>query len=327
MSKPKVGFYWCASCGGCDEAVVDLAENILPVVEAVDIAVWPVAMDFKRSDVEDMQDGEMVVTFINGAIRNSEDREIVEILREKSKYIVAFGSCAHLGGVPGMGNLCTRESILECSYSETPSSVNPEKVCPQGEIKVPEGVLTLPVLNERVLTLDQTIPVDYYLPGCPPPVALIVDGVTAFLTNQLPPKGSVLGPKHSLCLDCPRKDTKPENMLIKEFKRPHETEIDLETCLLAQGLLCLGPATRSGCGAACINGNMPCTGCLGPTDQVKDYGAKALSGIASLFEAETDAEIARMADRIVDPAGTFYRYSLPGSLFQGKVFQKEGARS
>jgi F420-non-reducing hydrogenase small subunit len=72
MSKPKVGFYWCASCGGCEEAVVDLAEGILPVVEAVDIVFWPVALDFKREDVEKMKDGEMAVCFINGAIRSSE---------------------------------------------------------------------------------------------------------------------------------------------------------------------------------------------------------------------------------------------------------------
>ena len=50
--KPKVAFYWCASCGGCEEAVVDLAEKILDVVGAVDIVFWPVALDFKRADVE-----------------------------------------------------------------------------------------------------------------------------------------------------------------------------------------------------------------------------------------------------------------------------------
>src|SRR3970282_1401201 len=46
--KPKVAFYWCASCGGCEEAVVDLAEAILDVVGAVGIAFLPVALDFKR---------------------------------------------------------------------------------------------------------------------------------------------------------------------------------------------------------------------------------------------------------------------------------------
>jgi len=45
MGKPKVAFYWCASCGGCEEAIVDLAEGILKDVEAIDIVFWKVAPD------------------------------------------------------------------------------------------------------------------------------------------------------------------------------------------------------------------------------------------------------------------------------------------
>ncbi len=66
MDKPKVALYWCASCGGCEEAVVDLAEDLLKVVEAVDIVFWPVALDFKKSDVESLPDGDIAVSFING---------------------------------------------------------------------------------------------------------------------------------------------------------------------------------------------------------------------------------------------------------------------
>ena len=65
--KPKVAFYWCASCGGCEESIVDLAEDILGVVAAVDIMFWPVAMDFKKSDVEAIPDGGLLVAMINGA--------------------------------------------------------------------------------------------------------------------------------------------------------------------------------------------------------------------------------------------------------------------
>jgi F420-non-reducing hydrogenase small subunit len=72
MSKPKVAFYWCASCGGCEEAVVDLAEAILDVVQAVEIVLWPVALDFKLEDVRAYRPGEIAVSFINGSVRNSE---------------------------------------------------------------------------------------------------------------------------------------------------------------------------------------------------------------------------------------------------------------
>jgi F420-non-reducing hydrogenase small subunit len=314
MSKPKVGFYWCASCGGCEEAVVDLHEAILDVVSAVDILFWPVALDFKRSDVEALPDGELAVSFLNGAVRSSEQLEMVELMRNKSQLVVAFGSCAHTGGIPGLANLFDSKAMLEEAFFKAPSVTNDDKVLPQRETQVPEGKLTLPVMWDTVKTLDQVIPVDYYLPGCPPPVKLIQGAVTAILSGQLPPKGTVLAPDEALCDECLRRDSKPEKLQIKEFKRPHLAMIDPKECLLAQGFLCMGPATRKGCDAACTTANMPCTGCMGPTSHVHDYGAKGLSAITSVIDSRDDAEIAAILDKIVDPVGTFYRYSLPSSL-------------
>ncbi len=103
--KPKIALYWCASCGGCEEAVVDLAEDILDLVEKVDIVFWPCAMDFKRKDVEAMEDGSIVASLINGAIRTSEQEEMVHLLRRKSKYVIAYGACSHMGGIPSLANL------------------------------------------------------------------------------------------------------------------------------------------------------------------------------------------------------------------------------
>jgi len=317
MSKPKVGFYWCASCGGCEEAVVDLAETVLKVVELVDIVFWPCAMDFKREDVEAMADGEMAACFVNGAIRTSEQREMVELLRRKSGLLVAFGSCSHTGGIPGLANLYSnsQESIFETVYGDGNfSTVNPEGTRPQPHIEVPEGTLELPTVDEAVKTLDQAVPVDYYLPGCAPPVNLIVEAVLAIVEGKLPPKGTVLAPDISLCNECPRIDSKPDEPFITEFKRPHEVLIDPEKCFLAQGILCMGPATRSGCDHACIKGNMPCTGCLGPLSHVKDQGAAALSAVASLVASNDAEEVSAMMDKIPDPAGTLYRYAAPASV-------------
>ena len=309
MTKPKVAFYWCASCGGCEEAVV----------EAVDIAFWPVALDFKVSDVEALADGELAAAFVNGAIRTSEQQEMAELLRRKAGSVVAFGACAWLGGIPGLANLSSRESILRHVYHESPSVQNGDGATPQEQIDVPEGRMTLPHFDETVRTLDQVIDVDYYLPGCPPPVGLITAAVMALVEGRLPEKGSVLAPDVALCAECSRAATKPEDLKLKAFKRPHEVLADPELCLLAQGLVCLGPATRSGCGSVCIAANMPCTGCMGPTSRVIDYGAKALSAIASLLESEDEDEIAALAGQIADPVGTFYRYSLPASLLNRRV--------
>ena len=322
--KPKVAFYWCASCGGCEETVVDLNEDILKVVDAVDIVLWPVALDFKRKDIEAMADGEIAVSFINGAVRLSEQEEWVDLLRQKSGLVVAFGSCAHLGGIPGLANVATRELVFERKYMTVPTVDNPAAIFPSVAATVDDAdtgrryELELPSFYNTVKTLDQTIDVDYYLPGCPPPSNLVWDAVTAILAGELPEKGSVLAPNKPLCETCPRNETKPDELTIKEFKRVATSTPDPEECFLAQGYICLGPATRSGCGERCISGNMPCRGCFGPPDGVVDQGTKILSAVASIIDSTDAEEIEGIIGAIEDPLGTFYRFSLPGSLL-GRV--------
>jgi F420-non-reducing hydrogenase small subunit len=321
MARPKVAFYWCASCGGCEETVVDLNEDILKVANAVDIVLWPVALDFKRKDIEAMKDGEIAVSFINGAVRLEEQEEMVKLLRQKSGLVVAFGACAHLGGIPGLGNFWNRDAIFQRVYKEVPTVENTDGILPQEKTTFDFGELTLPEFYDTVQTLDQTIDVDYYLPGCPPPPDLILKAVTAILEGKLPEKGAVLAPNKALCDTCPRAETKPEKLSIAQIKRPWQIKIDPEKCFLDQGLICLGPATRSGCGETCIRANMPCRGCFGPVDRVVDQGAKGLSMIASILGLEdedriNEEEVKKLIDGIVDPAGTFYRFSLPASLLR-----------
>ena len=323
MAKPKVAFYWCASCGGCEETVVDLNEDLLKVADAVDIVLWPVALDFKRKDAEAMKDGEIAASFINGAVRLSEQEEMVKLLRKKSQLVVAFGACAHLGGIPGLGNFCNRETIFQWAYKDAPTVENPKGIIPQEKTVVDGKELTLPEFYDTVMTLDQAIPVDYYLPGCPPPPDLVLNAVTAILEGKLPEKGAVLAPDKALCDTCPRKESKPEKLSMKEIKRPWQIKMDPEKCFLEEGVICLGPATRSGCGETCIKANQPCRGCFGPVDKVVDQGAKSLSMIASILGIEgeekmTDEEVSKLIGGIADPAGTFYRFSLPSSLLRRK---------
>jgi len=317
--KPKVAFYWCASCGGCEEAVVDLAEDILTVVGAVDIVLWPVAMDFKKSDIEARPDKSIVAAFINGAIRTSEQEEWVRMLRKKSQVVVSFGACANSGGIPALANQSRKEDILKYVYEDCPGVDNPGKTRPQTECKDEGHTLTLPELHNMVRSLDQVIDVDYYLPGCPPTPKLIMAAVQALLSGKLPPKGTVLSPDIALCEECKRKDSKPADLALTEFKRPHQVQIDPEKCLLAQGIVCMGPATRGGCEALCPGGNMACTGCFGPTSRVKDQGAKFVSSVFSNIAPKEEKEIDAVLDGIPDPIGTFYRYGLSKCLLRRKL--------
>ncbi|MDH7515649.1 MAG: oxidoreductase [Bacteroidota bacterium] len=314
--KPKVALYWCSSCGGCEESVVDLAENILTVIDAVDIVFWPVAMDFKKADVEAMPDGSIFASLINGAIRTSEQEEMARLLRKKSAVVIAYGACAHLGGIPALANQFERERILRYIYEEAPTVINTGGIRPMTTYKDNGHTATLPVFRHVVRTLDQVVDVDYYIPGCAPTPKLLLDALLALLRGERPPKGTVLAPDTALCEECPRKDSKPTDLHFTEFRRPHAAPIDPELCLLAQGFVCMGPATRGGCEARCIHGNMPCTGCFGPTSRVRDQGAKILSSLASNLDAQEDKDILKILEGIPDPVGTFYRYGLAGSLLR-----------
>jgi len=314
MAKLKLALYWAAACGGCDVAVLDVNEKILDVAALADIVLWPVAVDFKYHHIEAMPDGNIDVCLFNGAIRNSEQEEIAKLLRAKSKVMVAFGSCACFGGIPALANFYDKEQIWDRVYNTCDSNENHD-VRPQPHTKMPEGEIEIPVMWDTVYKLDDIVKVEYYMPGCPPTVPLILAVVNALATNTLPPAGSIIASDKTLCDECTRK--KEEKKITKVY-RSHEIIPDPERCLLEQGLLCMGPATRGGCGALCISANMACRGCFGPAAGVQDQGAKMLSAVASIYETNGDEDIARMVDEIVDPAGTFYRFGMSSSLLKRK---------
>jgi F420-non-reducing hydrogenase small subunit len=311
--KLKLAIYWGAGCGGCEVSFLDINEKILDVAAVADIVFFPLGMDFKYSDVRDYPDGWIDVCLFNGSIRNSEAEEMAHLLRKKSKIMVAYGSCAQMGGIPGLGNLANKNKIFEIAYKKTASTNNPTDTFPLPRCEVNEGELDLPEFYDTVKALDQVIDVEYYLPGCPPTVKWINTAIDAIVSGNLPPKGSVIGLKKTVCDECPREK---KEKVITEFKRFYEVIPDPDKCLLEQGIICNGPATRGGCEAACLSVNMPCRGCFGPTDEVIDQGMKLTSAIASIVKAENEKEATEKISKIVDPVGTFYMYCLPKSLLR-----------
>ncbi len=322
QSKPKLAFYWAASCGGCEITVTELGMKLITVNENVDIVFWPCLMDFKYSDVEALQDGEIDVTFFNGAIRSSENEHVANLLRKKSKLLVAFGSCSHTGGIPGLANFYDAESILERVYDTAPSLDESRGTRPVTTFDVPEGTIEIPTFYDRVKTLNQTVDVDYFMPGCPPVVDQVWNVFQTILAGELPEKGATIGvdPKTN-CDVCPREKGEG-GFRVKEWKRPHEIDLDPDVCFLAQGVICCGPATRAGCGLPCINGNMPCRGCYGPPEGVVDQGAKLLSAIGALIDTDEPALVQSIMNTIVDPAGLSYRFGLANSFMNELKYKK-----
>ena len=327
--KPKFAMYWAASCGGCEIAVLNIHEKILDVDANFDVVFWPVAMDAKYRDVEKMEDKSILLTLFNGGIRNDENEHIAKLLREKSQILVAFGSCACEGCIPGLANLSNSSEIITTAFN-TISTDNPQKIYPQASYNMPEGDIHIPTIYPVLRTLDQVVDVDYYMPGCPPEshqIAAVIDLVIQVLQGkaQLPPKGATIGVGNStVCDECKRtRNVK----LIKSFGRMQNlaSTLDPSLCLLEQGIPCNGSATRSGCNARCPSAGAQCIGCYGPAEGVTDYGARLVSAFASVIDSSDPEEIDRILDGLVDPAGQFYRFNLAGSLMRaGKsAWEKE----
>lgn len=323
--KFKLAFYWAASCGGCEIAVLDIDEKILDVVQSAEIVFWPVAIDTKYKDVKNMADKYIDVCFFNGAIRTEENERMAKLLRRKSKVLIAYGACAQMGGIPGLANVSNRKEVFEKVFLENLSTKNLTGVVPKTRITTKEGELNLPEFYDTVKTLDQTVDVDYYIPGCTPAVERTLYALEKIANGNLPPKGSVLAPLKSVCDECPRKR---ENKKISKVYRVYEKAPDPERCLLEQGILCMGPATRGGCGARCLKVDMPCTGCGGPCPNVPEQGAAMISALASILGLEeekekyTKEEVEKLINQIKDPLGTFYMYALPASILRRRVMKK-----
>jgi F420-non-reducing hydrogenase small subunit len=324
-TKPRFAMYWASSCGGCDIAVLNVNELLLEIDRRFDVVFWPAAMDAKYEDVRAMADGSIDLCLFSGGIRNTENEEMAHLLRAKSKVLVAFGSCAGEGCIPGLANLSSIDGIFDAVY-EGPGVDNPEHQVPLPTWRIPDGpaddgVLHLPAFAPVLRTLDQVVTVDYFMPGCPPESARIAEVLQLVIatldgTATLPPRGSVIGAGISTCCDeCPRERNVKH---IRRFVRITDLEeVDPKICLLEQGLPCNGSATRSGCGALCPAAGAPCIGCYGPADGVVDYGARLMSAFASVVDATDPDEIDRILAGIPDPVGQFYRFSLAKSLLRG----------
>lgn len=313
MDKAKLAIYWASACGGCDISIVELGEHLLELAKLADIIFWPCAMDFKYDDIEQMEDGSIDITLFNGSIRTSEDLHIAHLLRAKSKVLIAFGSCAIEGCVPGLSNIQGADRALLGAFLNSPDTENDEGNLLNRMDREPAN-MDLPTLFAQLRSLGQVVAVDAYIPGCPPNHDQVWKAIKQLFEHGLPQTPDrLLGvDERALCDQCPR--IRKGKIRVERFYRVHEAIPDPEQCLLEQGFICAGPATHAGCGAACIKANMPCRGCYGPPDGVQDQGAAILAAVVAGLAGQTDEAIRTALASIVDPVGTFYRYGYATSL-------------
>jgi F420-non-reducing hydrogenase small subunit len=276
----KVASEWLNSCSGCEISIVDMGERLLEVLKVAEFVHLPVLMDHKYfgqlGGGRHIEIPEADVGIISGGIRNEEHMEVAEEMRRKCKLVIALGTCATHGGIPALTNSYTTEAVLErCFSTETTD---------QGQAYPADGV---PPLLDRCYALDEKIAVDIYLPGCPPHPDHIFNSLVALVEGKPPQL-----PTKSVCDTCPTlRLGKGELKQMRRFLQPPQyaapgEALDKMRCLLEQGLLCMGPVTRAGCGGdaitpRCIAARVPCRGCYGPVRQEGNQLLDMLNALAS----------------------------------------------
>jgi len=278
--KATVASEWLNSCSGCEISIIDLGERLLDVLNLVDFVHIPALMDHKyfgqTGNGTRIEIPEAVVGLISGGIRNEEHLEVAREMRKKCKIIIALGTCATHGGIPALINAYKNEELLDRYYS-TETTDKPDAVPDDG----------LPPLLDACYALDEKIKVDVYLPGCPPHPDQIFAALAALLGGKTPEL-----PGKSVCDTCPTvRQGKGQLKQLQRFLRaPHygapDEPIDRMRCFLEQGLLCMGPVTRAGCGGdettpRCISARVPCRGCYGPVRQEGNQMLDMLNALAS----------------------------------------------
>jgi F420-non-reducing hydrogenase small subunit len=193
--------------------------------------------------------------FVSGAVYTDEDLYRLRQAAQRAERIVAVGTCAISGGVANLGY---RDEVRAVFFGEMERR-------------------HVPRILPKLRGVDAVVPVDYYLPGCPPTPQL-------YMMALEHPEGFVA--TKTVCIDCGRRKTRDRPARLEGFQ---SGVVDPDTCLINQGYLCIGSATRGGCGAPCTRAGNPCVGCRGPSDGfISRSSEEWLAAMQRVFARMTD---------------------------------------
>ncbi len=283
----KVAEEWLNICGGCEVSILDIGEPLLDLLPVLEFVHIPVLMDHKyhgqtgEGDPNVIEIPEADVGIISGGVRNEKEKHVTEAMRKSCGVLIALGACACNGGIPAMANMATLDDMYEKVYRD---SVSTEPAETPSE--------NLPPLLDRVYAVDEVVPVDLYIPGCPTNPGLIVEAITCLLEGK-----PFEMEEKSVCDTCPtRREEKsgggslsrPLQAMDIKWGEPWENT----RCYNEQGFLCQGPVTKAGCAAAtvegeekvprCVKGGMPCRGCFGPIRKGANPMVDMVSAVSSI---------------------------------------------
>ncbi len=210
MAKPSVAVYKFSSCDGCQLSILNLEDELLDLVGAIEIAYF---LEARRL----IQPAPYDIALVEGSVTTPHEAERIQEIRKQAKTLVTIGACATSGGIQALRNTANLDDLAMAVYEH------------------PEYLHTLPTSTP----ISEHVKVDYELWGCPVNKYQLVEVIQALLQKRRPNL-----PTHSICLDCKRRG--------------------IACVIVVQGVPCLGPATRTGCGVLCPANGRGCYGCFGP---------------------------------------------------------------
>ena len=168
MVKPKVAFFDFACCEGCQLQVANLGEALLDILGIIDVVEW-------REVMSEKWDKDIDIAIIEGSITNSHAIERIKQIRSKSGTLIAYGSCATIGGVNGMKNNFFLDDIRKYVYG--------------GDYQF--------FPTEKTRAVHQAVKVDYFINGCPIYIPELLAVLKAALQN-IP----YYVPDYPVCVEC-----------------------------------------------------------------------------------------------------------------------------
>ncbi|MBN1393325.1 MAG: hypothetical protein JW947_11070 [Sedimentisphaerales bacterium] len=172
MGKPRVAIFDFACCEGCQLQIVNLEEELLDLIGAVDVVEWREAMS--------EQSGEYDIAIIEGSITRPEDEKRLVKIREKAKVLIAIGACATIGGINKLKNNFEMQDVKRCVYGKSAD---------------------MPHLDTApTKAVDEVVKVDYKVPGCPIDRKEFTYIVRCVLMGKKPEI-----PEYPVCVECKAK--------------------------------------------------------------------------------------------------------------------------